>query len=360
MMSRSVLFSLIAFSFAVPVLMPGAADAQGTRGTAQGQPLPPLTQSPQAAPPAAHPRSAAPAAAATDDTAIGRRLDRLEERLVDVQSQTATLETMLSSSGAVAAPSNGDSSLSGDASTRLGMIEAQMHTLSNQLSDIVQRLQQLEGQSGIAPPPPGRQGAVRDRAPALSSTRPAAAAGEAPLPPVRQSFSTASESPDTEPSDGVSNGRYPAVSSSALPPVDGQDGAPVRTAGVSSSDARALYDQAYATLLKREYRASEAYFGQFLQLYPSDPLAGAAQFWLGESAFVSGDYRQAADMFLKSYTNYPNSDKAPESLLKLGVSLKRLGQGPAACDSFAELERKFPQAKSVIQRAQAERKRSNC
>jgi tol-pal system protein YbgF len=359
MMSRSALLSLITLSFALAVLLPAAADAQGTRAPTQAQPLPPLTQSPQAAPPAAHPRAAAPAAVASDETAIARRMDRLEERLVDVQSQTATLETMLGSSGAVAAPSNGDSSLSGDAGSRLGMLEAQMHTLSNQLSDIVQRLQQLEGQSGIAPPPPGRQGAARDRAPALSSTRPAAS-GEAPPPPVRQSFSTASESPDTEPSDAASNGRYPAVTSSTLPPVDGQDGAPVRTAGVSSSDARALYDQAYATLLKREYRASEAYFAQFLQLYPSDPLAGAAQFWLGESSFVSGDYRQAADMFLKSYTNYPNSDKAPESLLKLGVSLKRLGQGPAACDSFAELERKFPQAKSVIQRAQAERKRSNC
>jgi TolA-binding protein len=65
-------------------------------------------------------------------------------------------------------------------------------------------------------------------------------------------------------------------------------------------------------------------------------------------------------MFLKSYTNYPASEKAPESLLKLGVSLKRLGENSAACDTFVEIEQRFPQAQAIVQRAQAEKRRSNC
>ena len=55
------------------------------------------------------------------------------------------------------------------------------------------------------------------------------------------------------------------------------------------------------------------------QTYPADPLAGSALFWLGEAAFTSGEYRKAADSFLKSSTNYPQNEKAAESLLKLGI-----------------------------------------
>jgi tol-pal system protein YbgF len=142
---------------------------------------------------------------------------------------------------------------------------------------------------------------------------------------------------------------------SAVPP-----GSVARPAAPSSAEARALYDQGYSSLIKREYQAAETYFTQFVKLYPNDPLLGPAQFWLGEAAFISGDYRKAADNFLKSFKSDPAGDKAPESLLKLGISLKRLDQGPAACETFAELERRFPQSTSVLQRAEAEKRRSKC
>ncbi len=133
-----------------------------------------------------------------------------------------------------------------------------------------------------------------------------------------------------------------------------------QTAATGGS-ARALFDQAYGALNRREYTQAETYFQQFLDQYPNDALAGSAQYWLGESAFVSGEYKTAADRFLKTFTNYPNNERAPESLLKLAISLRRLGNNPDACATFSELERRYPQApKSVQQRADAEKKRANC
>jgi len=54
-------------------------------------------------------------------------------------------------------------------------------------------------------------------------------------------------------------------------------------------------------------------------------------------------------------------ERAPEALLKLAISLRRLGNNTDACATFAELGRRYPQAsKSVLQRADAEKKRANC
>jgi tol-pal system protein YbgF len=129
----------------------------------------------------------------------------------------------------------------------------------------------------------------------------------------------------------------------------------------SGSPSRTLFDQAYAALNRREYSAAETYFQQFLDEYPSDPLAGSAQYWLGETAFVSGEYKTAADRFLKTFTNFPANERAPEALLKLAISLRRLGNSADACATFAELTQRYPRAPaSVLQRADSEKKRANC
>jgi TolA-binding protein len=52
------------------------------------------------------------------------------------------------------------------------------------------------------------------------------------------------------------------------------------------------------------------------------------------------------------YRAYSSSDKAPDTLLKLGMSLVALGQKDWACSTFSELAKKFPDAPEDI-RAQA-------
>jgi TolA-binding protein len=64
---------------------------------------------------------------------------------------------------------------------------------------------------------------------------------------------------------------------------------------------------------------------------------------------------------LKGYQTYARSAKAPESLLKLAMSLDRLGQRDAACSSYNELGQRFPNAPAHVKsRAQSERARIGC
>ena len=96
--------------------------------------------------------------------------------------------------------------------------------------------------------------------------------------------------------------------------------------------------------MQRDYGAAQAAFEDFLNRYPKDSLAGNAQYWLGEAHFVRGEYKEAAGSFLKGYQNYAGNARAADSLLKLAMSLDRLGQKDAACSSFAELSTRFPDA----------------
>ena len=136
---------------------------------------------------------------------------------------------------------------------------------------------------------------------------------------------------------------------------------PRRQAELTGPIAKSLYEEAYGHLLRRDYGAAEVGFRKFLRQYPKDNLSGNAQFWLGESYYVRGQYRQAADNFLKGYTKYKGNLKASESLLKLAMSLKKLGQSGAACATFEELKSTFPSAPGHVKRkAKVERQRAGC
>ncbi len=127
------------------------------------------------------------------------------------------------------------------------------------------------------------------------------------------------------------------------------------------NDPKMLYDRAFKDLQGGNYHGAEADFTQLVQTFPSHKLAGNAQYWLGETHYVRRQYKQAAEAFLVGYTTYDKSKKAPDSLLKLGMTLTALGEKKTSCDAFAELGAKFPDApEAVVKRAQIERKRAGC
>ena len=104
------------------------------------------------------------------------------------------------------------------------------------------------------------------------------------------------------------------------------------------------YNYAFSLLRQADYDAAEAAFQEFLTAHPDGELAGNAYYWLGETFYVRNNYQQAAINFLKGYQQFPASTKAPDNLLKLGITLSRLDKTAEACATFAELSRKFPDA----------------
>lgn len=98
----------------------------------------------------------------------------------------------------------------------------------------------------------------------------------------------------------------------------------------------------------------------FVTRYPDSPLAGEAYHWLGESYLAGGDYQSAASRFLDAATLYPSNAKAPDSLVRLGMTLSLLGQNQVACSTLAEVRQRYPGAAGAVQQADLEAQRAGC
>jgi tol-pal system protein YbgF len=342
----------------LPLCMVAAALVWSLASSAAAQ----QQQAPRVQPPpaAGAPKAAAPPrdAAAGGDAALRQRIEQLEEQLVDMQVVVGTLESL--ARGATApAPSAGRQPVPGPGAAigaadagRLDGIETQIRALAAQLEQVQEQVRALA--AGAAPTP---QSANEPPGAAPRPGRPQIEASQAQ--PERTGFGSLTVSPDAKKDeiDRILNtspgGPPPAPHVAAAP----QPGAP----GEADASPKQLYETAYGYLLQRDYGAAEAAFEDFLRRHPNDPLAGNAQYWLGESLYVRGQYRAAAGAFLKGYQTYSRSAKAPENLLKLAMSLQRLGQKDAACSSYNELASKFPTAPNHVKTtAQAERQRAGC
>jgi tol-pal system protein YbgF len=112
---------------------------------------------------------------------------------------------------------------------------------------------------------------------------------------------------------------------------------------------------------KAKYDEAEAAFKEFLAANPDDPLADNAHYWLGETYYVRGDYARAAEAFLEGYQGNKAGPKAPDTLLKLGMSLAALGKNKEACATYGELKKTLPDAPATIKgKADKERRRLGC
>jgi tol-pal system protein YbgF len=325
---------------------------------------------------------------ANQEAALSKRIKRLEERLVDMNAIIGTLESLVGnkSGSAMVAPGTlppgspedvlrprsdaGRADGSSDLADRIDGMETQIQALASQLEQLTLQLNDVEARLGSTAPPPGAVPREEDLTPPLRDKRTSAPNPRSPIVGEMKPgeelrgngpVAAAPHSPDD-------SGRRRPAPGADNPPADERTSAPIapqwpgnRLASRNDPLAKSLYDEAYEHLLRRDYRAAEIGFREFLKRYPNDDLSGNAQYWLGESYYVRGQYRAAADNFLKGYSKYKSNPKASDSLLKLAMSLKELGESTAACQTFRALNEKYPAAPvSVKKRAALERRRLGC
>jgi tol-pal system protein YbgF len=114
-------------------------------------------------------------------------------------------------------------------------------------------------------------------------------------------------------------------------------------------------------LKQADYSAAEEALKGFIRQHPDDPLAGSAQYWIGETHYARGNYAEAATAFAEGYKRYPKGAKAADNLLKLGMSLARANQKPEACVALAKLDHDFPNPGNTIkERVRDEKKKAGC
>ena len=121
------------------------------------------------------------------------------------------------------------------------------------------------------------------------------------------------------------------------------------------------YKAAYGHVLSGDYAVAEKEFRQYLGSYPESARSADANFWLGEALYSQGKYNDAATTFVNAYKKYGTSEKAPEMLLKLGMSLAALDNKDTACATLHEVTKKYPKAsKPVVTKVASEEKRLAC
>ena len=120
------------------------------------------------------------------------------------------------------------------------------------------------------------------------------------------------------------------------------------------------YEFAVSFMKIGDYETAEFALKEFIDKNKDHDLAGSAQYWYGETFRIRQLYSDAATAYLDGYQNYPKSKKAPDNLLKLGITMVQLGEKDQGCKMISGLKKEYPKAsKSVLQKAQYEQKNSN-
>jgi tol-pal system protein YbgF len=126
----------------------------------------------------------------------------------------------------------------------------------------------------------------------------------------------------------------------ANPPAGGQAAQPgAPPPGVSPTR---LYDTAWADYAGGQYELAVQGFSDFIKTFPKHDQAGAAQFYIGETYYAQGKYREALTAYDRVISDYPTSAKVPDAYFKRGLALNVLGQTDRARDSWEFAAKNFP------------------
>ena len=110
----------------------------------------------------------------------------------------------------------------------------------------------------------------------------------------------------------------------------------------SQGDPNQLYDEANQDLTQGRYALALQGFRDFVRRYPKGELTDNAQYGIGECFFAQSRFDSAAVEYAKVESGWPEGDRVPASLYKLGLSREKLGLPDGAKKTFEDLVRRFP------------------
>lgn len=205
----------------------------------------------------------------------------------------------------------------------VGQLEEQTHSLDSMRKrqrdlylDIDQRMQALEkarDTAMVAPTP------VPAATPGLAQSEAKSVAKRGLSEPQLQAQT---------PAVAVSGAAPPAVSATVTPP--------------DTQLERKNYEMAFNLLKEGQYDSAVAAFQAFLGTYPAGRFADNAQYWLGEANYVQRRFNQALVEFDKVVTNYPDSPKRADTMLKMGYTYQELGDHEKARVLLNDVIRTYP------------------
>ena len=276
---------------------------------------------------------AGPAWAQTQDSNLLRKVERLQKELNDLQSYVYRGGAPSAGAGA-----RGGEAVGADVAARM---QLQITKMQEQLRSMNGRVEEIEHRIAVLEQRFDRM--ADDLEIRLQQIEDAVSAGGATALPPRNRETAAPAGTGTD-------SAAPSLAVAPIVPGPPADASP-----------REQYDFAFELLKKRDYSGAGVALAAFLDKNPDHALAGNAIYWLGETHYVQKEYKAAAKVFLDGYQKYPTGSKAPDNLLKLGMSLAAYGDTDSACKTFKRLLATFPKAPARITRAaKSEQKKLSC
>jgi tol-pal system protein YbgF len=294
--------------------------------------------------------SQAPVSSAQQGSSLEQRLDRIE-RMVDSQGLVDILQQLQQLQREI-------SMLRGDIETQNYNLDQLTRRQRDLYTDVDQRLQRLERGAGFATDTVLDMAETEpvDGGPPLETLAPMPSYIDSPSgissgsplqieivgsslpdrPATGSAVSNAPAEPTATLSEDINTGNITPIETVISPVTSTQ------TAPADPVQLQAEYQQAFNLLRQSLYDQAIRAFEQFMVRHPNDLYSDNAQYWLAEAYYVKREFPQALVEYNKVVSNFPQSQKLNDALLKIGFTLHELGEIDAARKQLQELIQKQP------------------
>jgi tol-pal system protein YbgF len=117
---------------------------------------------------------------------------------------------------------------------------------------------------------------------------------------------------------------------------------PPHSAGVTKISPEDAYRSAFALYKEAKFSMAREAMQKFIKDYPDDPLAGNAQFWIGETYYRERDFASAILAYEEVIKNYSSNRKVSAAMLKQGFAFANMGEKDAAKSILNQVIEKYP------------------
>jgi len=141
----------------------------------------------------------------------------------------------------------------------------------------------------------------------------------------------------------------------AAPPAPELSGAPP---ALSANEA---FTRSRQLMLSGDYDGAEAGFRDYVSRFGDGAKAPEARYWLGKTLSARAAHADAASAYIGAIRGWPATPWAPDAVVELARSLIAMKKPTDACQTLAELSRRYPKAPAAVQsRAAAARGQAKC
>lgn len=125
-------------------------------------------------------------------------------------------------------------------------------------------------------------------------------------------------------------------------------GAGPTPAGNQAPPLQDTYEAGVRDFSAAKYDVAAGEFGDVIQYYPDDDLAGNASFYLGEISYRQQNWVDSVRAYTAMLEKFPNASKAPAAQLHKGLALIQLNKRQAGIQELRTLIQKHPQSPEAL------------